>query len=46
MHATDVAYEPSPALGHWANDLASVDRRQEATAHEADAPNTRRALRW
>ena len=43
MHATDVAYEPSPALGHWANDLASVDRRQEATSNETDAPSQARA---
>ncbi len=43
MHATDVAHEPSPALGHWANDLASVDRRQDATTTEAAAPTTTRA---
>ncbi len=43
MHATDVAHEPSPALGHWANDLASVDRRQDATTTETEAPTTTRA---
>ena len=43
MHATDVAHEPSPALGHWANDLASVDRRQDATTTETAAPTTTRA---
>ncbi len=41
MHATDVAREASPALGHWANDLASVDRRPEATTKETEAPPTR-----
>ena len=44
MHATDVVHEPSPALGHWANDLESIDRRQEATAHEADLPGRARAI--
>ena len=42
MHATDVAYEPSPALGHWANDLDAVDRRQHAAGPETDAPDTAR----
>jgi len=45
MHATDVAYEPSPALGHWANDLDSIDRRQERTARETEAPGATRASR-
>ena len=43
MHATDVAYKPSPALGHWANDLASIDRRQEATKQETGTPDAARA---
>ena len=43
MHATDVAYKPSPALGNWANDLASIDRRQEATKQETGTPASARA---
>ncbi len=42
MHATEVANGRPPALGHWANDLAAVDRRQDTTA-DADAPDAARA---
>ena len=42
MHATEVANGRPSALGHWANDLAAVDRRQDTTA-DADAPDAARA---
>ncbi len=43
MHATDVANGSPPALGHWANDLEAVDRRQEASVPETGAPVTARS---